>query len=400
MTSNQHTVIATESKIIIAINALKKIISIFLGPFLTAYFVQISPNSVADIITYYIIAISTLTISTYFIAKFTKNRSRLSVFRFGVTISFLYILLLIVLRERIPDFIWLLAMFYGLSSAAYWQPCNLLTANKVANHQRTAFTAWQSITDSTISIIIPFFLGSIISATNFEFTAYIILAASLTQIFLSFKLTPDQSVQHSPFDLPAAITHFKSTPKTRRVLLTEFLNGISFRTDGAINTIITLLIIATFQSNFDLGSITSIATIFSVILIFLYNKSRRHNDNKFLFIASIAAPAAALLFLFHQSSLTLIIYDIFYTVIAALLLVISDARMFSFSRSPSIPTSQQIEFFVIRELFLNLGRIASFLLLAIAHFSHLPLALPITLLLLSSLFIPCSRSISKIAPAK
>ena len=43
-----------ESNILLMIEALKKIIKIFLGPFLTAYFIKVSADSLVDISLYYI----------------------------------------------------------------------------------------------------------------------------------------------------------------------------------------------------------------------------------------------------------------------------------------------------------------------------------------------------------
>ena len=43
-----------EENVIIAINAMKKIMVLFLGPFLTAYFIKASQESIADISIYYI----------------------------------------------------------------------------------------------------------------------------------------------------------------------------------------------------------------------------------------------------------------------------------------------------------------------------------------------------------
>ena len=47
--------IKTEQNIIIIMDAIKKIMTIFLGPFLTAYFISTSTNSILNIAIYYIL---------------------------------------------------------------------------------------------------------------------------------------------------------------------------------------------------------------------------------------------------------------------------------------------------------------------------------------------------------
>ena len=57
--------IKSESNIIIAIDALKKIMTIFLGPFLTAYFIKISSESMVDLSIYYIFSYLLLGVGTF-----------------------------------------------------------------------------------------------------------------------------------------------------------------------------------------------------------------------------------------------------------------------------------------------------------------------------------------------
>lgn len=46
----------SEANTIIAIDAMKKIMTIFLGPFLTAYFIKTSSESMVDLSIYYILS--------------------------------------------------------------------------------------------------------------------------------------------------------------------------------------------------------------------------------------------------------------------------------------------------------------------------------------------------------
>ena len=57
--------IKSESNIIIAIDALKKIMTIFLGPFLTAYFIKTSNESMVDLSIYYIFSYLLLGVGTF-----------------------------------------------------------------------------------------------------------------------------------------------------------------------------------------------------------------------------------------------------------------------------------------------------------------------------------------------
>ena len=67
-----------EGNIIIAINAMKKIMIIFLGPFLTAYFIKTSQESIIDLSIYYIFSYILLAIGSFIVASIIKNKFRIS----------------------------------------------------------------------------------------------------------------------------------------------------------------------------------------------------------------------------------------------------------------------------------------------------------------------------------
>ena len=171
-----------EGNIIIAINAMKKIMVIFLGPFLTAYFIKTSQDSIVDLSVYYIFSYILLAVGSFIVASLVKNKFRIGMFRIGVISNFFYIMSIIILREKIIEHLGLISILYGVSSSAYWFPYNLFVINKIDNNERTEYTVKSKIVSSIIGIACPILLGSIITVTNYELTAIIILFISLIQI--------------------------------------------------------------------------------------------------------------------------------------------------------------------------------------------------------------------------
>ena len=190
-----------EADIIIAINAMKKIMILFLGPFLTAYFIKTSKESLIDLSLYYVFSYIILAIGSFLVASIIKNKFRIGMFRIGVILNFFYIMFIIILKEKIVDHLGLMSILYGISSSAYWFSYNLFSINKIENIKRTEYTVKSKIVPSTIGIICPILLGTIITATNYELTAVIILFISIIQIILSFMLTPDKENELPKFNL-------------------------------------------------------------------------------------------------------------------------------------------------------------------------------------------------------
>ena len=90
-----------EGNIIIAINAMKKIMIIFLGPFLTAYVIKTSQESIIDLSIYYIFSYILLAIGSFIVASIINNKFRIGMFRIGVILNL--ILAIIILKENIVN---------------------------------------------------------------------------------------------------------------------------------------------------------------------------------------------------------------------------------------------------------------------------------------------------------
>lgn len=82
-----------EANIIITINAMRKVIGLFLGPFLTAYFIKKSQESIIDISVYNIFSYILLGIGSFIVASIIKNKFRIGMFRIGVVLNIIMILL-------------------------------------------------------------------------------------------------------------------------------------------------------------------------------------------------------------------------------------------------------------------------------------------------------------------
>ena len=125
-----------EADIIIAINAMKKIMILFLGPFLTAYFIKTSKESLIDLSLYYVFSYIILAIGSFLVASIIKNKFRIGMFRIGVILNFFYIMFIIILKEKIVDHLGLMSILYGISSSAYWFSYNLFSNKYLKNSKR------------------------------------------------------------------------------------------------------------------------------------------------------------------------------------------------------------------------------------------------------------------------
>ena len=384
-----------ESNIIIIINALRKIIEIFSGPFLTTYFIKTSLESILDISIYNVFSYIVLAITCLIVGYIIKNKFRMAAFRAGVIINFIYILTIIILKERIIQHLWLLAILYGLFSGLYFMPFNLILGNKIKNEDRTGYEVKKEMISSIINIVIPIVLGSIITVTNYILTAVIILILSLIQIILSFVLKPLEE-SGEKFNMKGMIQVVKKNKDIKRMMLAEYLTGISVN-NSALATIATILIYNAFQTDLNLGIITSISYILQLIVIYFYGKRYKEKSDKNIIILLSIIPMITLgMFLLYPNAVTVIIYNLYFTIFVNLIGIIRSVRLYNISNSGEINRSNQEEFWSIREVCLNLGRATGFVILLVAGITANSAVLNIVMIMLTMIILVLGAVLSKV----
>ena len=388
--------IKTEQNIIIIMDAIKKIMTIFLGPFLTAYFISTSTNSILNIAIYYIFTYATMALSTLVVAALAEKRNRIKIFRIGIILNFIYILILILLKEKIINYLPIISILYGISASCYYFPYNLFIINKVKNTERTNYMVKLFITISVVGILFPIIFGSIITITNYILTAVIVLFISLIQIILSFFITDNHNGDLEEYNLKKAWLELKKNKQVINCLAGEFFIGMNI-CNGALETVMVILILNSFKTNINLGIITSIATLLSILVVKIYGLIyNKRDDKKVIIISSIIPVISLIIFLILKTNTTVIIYKFSYVIFAEILSLVRKIKIFNLSNSKIVNKSNQCEFNAIREVTLNVGRVTGYTLLLLAGLTQSAVVLNIVTIILTLSLLVMSINLTKV----
>lgn len=388
--------IKTEQNIIIIMDAIKKIMTIFLGPFLTAYFISTSTNSILNIAIYYIFTYATMALSTLVVAALAEKRNRIKIFRIGIILNFIYILIIILLKEKIINYLPIISILYGISASCYYFPYNLFTINKVKNTERTNYMVKLFITISVVGILFPIIFGSIITITNYILTAVIVLFISFIQIILSFFITDNHNGDLEEYNLKKAWLELKKNKQVINCLAGEFFIGMNI-CNGALETVMVILILNSFKTNINLGIITSIATLLSILVVKIYGLIyNKRDDKKIIIISSIIPVISLIIFLILKTNTTVIIYKFSYVIFAEILSLVRKIKIFNLSNSKIVNKSNQCEFNAIREVTLNVGRVTGYTLLLLAGLTQSAVVLNIITIILTLSLLVMSINLTKV----
>ena len=388
--------IKSEQNIIIIMDAIKKIMTIFLGPFLTAYFISTSTNSILNIAIYYIVTYATMALSTLVVAALAEKRNRIKIFRIGIILNFIYILIIILLKEKIINYLPIISILYGISASCYYFPYNLFIINKVKNTERTNYMVKLFITISVVGILFPIIFGSIITITNYILTAVIVLFISLIQIILSFFITDNHNGDLEEYNLKKAWLELKKNKQVINCLAGEFFIGMNI-CNGALETVMVILILNSFKTNINLGIITSIATLLSILVVKIYGLIyNKRDDKKVIIISSIIPVISLIIFLILKTNTTVIIYKFSYVIFAEILSLVRKIKIFNLSNSKIVNKSNQCEFNAIREVTLNVGRVTGYTLLLLAGLTQSAVVLNIVTIILTLSLLVMSINLTKV----
>ena len=388
--------IKSEQNIIIIMDAIKKIMTIFLGPFLTAYFISTSTNSILNIAIYYIFTYATMALSTLVVAALAEKRNRIKIFRIGIILNFIYILIIILLKEKIINYLPIISILYGISASCYYFPYNLFIINKVKNTERTNYMVKLFITISVVGILFPIIFGSIITITNYILTAVIVLFISLIQIILSFFITDNHNGDLEEYNLKKAWLELKKNKQVINCLAGEFFIGMNI-CNGALETVMVILILNSFKTNINLGIITSIVTLLSILVVKIYGLIyNKRDDKKVIIISSIIPVISLIIFLILKTNTTVIIYKFSYVIFAEILSLVRKIKILNLSNSKIVNKSNQCEFNAIREVTLNVGRVTGYTLLLLAGLTQSAVVLNIVTIILTLSLLVMSINLTKV----
>ncbi len=366
---NKSKVFDLSAVSIIACDCLQAVICIFVDLFLISKILNNPGTTVSDnIITiglFYIIYYVVLT-ACYTFTGFGLKKINKSIFvSIGSIILTVVIVLVNVFQDNVVNYMPLLASIYGLGFGFFSGGFNGLTAETISSKHQVKFFAVKRIMFQATYIIFPVTLG-VIADLNFAIVSAILLAVCAVLIVFSFLIRPKKSYKET-FNLHSFSKYMwenkKQTKPLWLVYLSNFFRGASY---DCFTTLITILVMRSFDSNTSLGMFQSIFTACSLITMVFYLKFYRKKRSKgFILPTIILVSCAIVAILCATNKVTIIIFYAVYAILNVILMSVSDSRRAGVVRVLSLH-SHILESNAFSEFCLGSGRILGSIFLVLA----------------------------------
>lgn len=348
-------------------NCLLKIIDLFVSTFLVAYLLKISNGNMFNVALYYIVNYIALGVFYSLFSYFLHKGNKVVFYRCGILIKCIFLILIALLKENIVNYIIPLALFYGLSSGIYWSSYNVMMNEAISSKSIQKFYGIYNIWGYIISIVAPLVLGSIIDSGSFVKTAIYAFIVCLLLFATTFLLV-SRKEEGDKLDFKGLIKDIKNTNQSKAFLecyLMIFFNGLRQST----STIITIMIVLTFSSNVSLGSLSSIMAIVSILITFLFMKKYDSSKSRIVFGCMILVLIGVGGIFLDINKPTIVLFNVLYT----MSMIVPD-NLNSQKRMGIIRVTRKLKYAlehnILAEVFLNIGRVISYVVLLVASFSN------------------------------
>lgn len=346
-------------KVLFSLRLLKSILTNFVDVFLVLYFINVSNNNILPLGIYKLVAMVTVWLVIFLSRNYCKSKNRVWLMRIGIVMYFIYFLAIILLKEQVVNYIYLIGLLYGLEEGFYYSIYNTIESDGIENKDREKYLGSYNGYKNIVSIIFPLFFGGLIQNSGFINTIIFVLVIVVLEIILSVMLKDNNIPKGDKTNLKEFKNDMKKHPELKSIIITNICSGLTY-SEGALSYVITIYIIKVFSESVSLGIFTSIFSVISIIIGFLFVKVIK--PKYYIKLLGATLPITIILLcimLLNCNFVTVVLYNLFQTISKLLSDLIRERNVFNFSNIETIKSEYKVEYFLTLETALFIGRVIS-----------------------------------------
>ncbi|AGE23044.1 MFS transporter [Geobacillus zalihae] len=308
----------------------------------------------------YNLAIVTMQPLTFiFAGRMAKQIDRILVLRLGVSCLAVFFVTVLLVGSRAHQYLLFLGALLGVGYGFYWLAFNVLTFEITEPETRDFFNGFFGVLTSSAGMIGPIVAGYIISslhgAKGYTFVFSLSLGLFLVAVLLSFFLKRRAAAGNYLF--VRILKERNENRNWRLITNAHFFQGLR---EGTFVFIISVLVYVTSGSEWALGKFGLVNSFTSFVAYYAVSRLiKREYRMKAILLGGALLYGAIFLIVFHPTYPRLILYAITIAIAYPLLLVPYSSLTFDVIGKSWKSAEARVEYIVVRELFLNAGRVAS-----------------------------------------
>lgn len=226
-------------KYLAIIHFLRHFISVFFSLFFNIYILKIVNNDISFVMKYSLYSVIMGFIFEYLILKIINSKNAKYIYRASFPLLVLCIILLIVFKDKIVNYIYLFETLKALASIIYAVPYELIIIGSNNNKTMSSFLANLNILSSISTILTPIFSGFIIDKFSYNMLFVLLSLEALLIIALSFNIQ-DFTINDKKLELKKYWGLIKDKEYIKDIYKCMFFRRISAQ--GAITDLLPIIL--------------------------------------------------------------------------------------------------------------------------------------------------------------
>lgn len=348
-----------EVKSFTLISILKCIIYIYFNTFFAIYYFSISNGSILLFAKYYLIVSLVRLLCYWILSQLGKFNNKLYYLRIGISLMALCLSMIIVFKENVVKYYYLIAIIYGLSYGFYHYPQSILNKTKIKGNKK--YNSIIQYCHYTSGIIVPILLGLFISLYDYFKVSYVIFLFIFAIFLLSYYIN-DEDYKSKKENMAHFYKKVKNDEVIQRAMILQFLRGATIN-GGVLSVVILLYQIIYFKTPFNIGVLESALGMFTLLTFIIHTKIKKIELFKNFNIAFLVLITIFLVFLsVKPNDIILCVCLLIMTISLSLSNYFTDDYIDNTANKLNVRFHQS-EYHLILENILNIARFISFVFL-------------------------------------
>ncbi|WRP05280.1 MFS transporter [Rossellomorea aquimaris] len=317
--------------------------------------------------------------------RLAKKVDRVIVLRFGVIFLALFYISVLAFGESAENYLVVLGALLGIGYGFYWLAFNVLTFEITEPETRDFFNGFLGTLTSAGGMIGPILAGFIISRfTSFKgYTIVFGLSLLLFSIAVLMSFFLKRRPASGRYLFLRILEERKNNDNWRHITNAHFFQGLR---EGTFIFIISVFVFISTGSEFAIGTFGLINSGIAFVGYYIASRViKKKFRKKAILLGGILLYLAIFLIVFDVTYTKLLLYAGVIAIAYPILLVPYISMTYDVIGTGWNAAEMRIEYIVVREIFLNLGRIVSVtaFIIAVTFFNHEE-SIPILLLMLGA----------------
>ncbi|MED4463868.1 MFS transporter [Metabacillus fastidiosus] len=347
--------------------------------FVNVYLWKQSGGNFFDLGVYNLSIVITQPITFILAGRMAKKIDRVIVFRLGVIFLAVFFLTVLMIGDSAAKFLPVIGGTLGIGYGFYWLAFNVLTFEITEPETRDFFNGFLGILTSIAGMIGPIIAGFVISRLK-NFTGYtVIFTISLILFFaavVSFFLKRRKA--EGQYLFRRIVKERKNNRNWSFITTAHFFQGVR---EGTFAFVISVYVFITTNSELALGTFSLVNSSVAFVSYYLATRLiKKDMRKKAVLFGGVLLYISTFLLFFDLTYVKLLTYAVLIGIGYPILLVPYSSLTYDVIGRSWNAAQARIEYIVVRELFLNVGRFFSIVCFIIAvSFFNEKVSMPILL---------------------